>query len=144
METLDMGRVLTEATIENLKELWEAERGLIPKEKVRRIHVEDALVDTDATALALPKRYIEQLSLVKKGERRSTSAQGVFMVPMYETVKLTIMGRDMPLDVMEVPDEIPVLIAQIPLEMFDLVVDPQGRRLIGNPAHGGEQTLEMY
>ncbi len=66
------------------------------------------------------------------------------MVPMYETVKLTIMGRDMPLDVMEVSDEIPVLIGQIPLEMFDLVVDPQGRRLIGNPAHGGEQTLEMY
>jgi hypothetical protein len=28
--------------------------------------------------------------------------------------------------------------------MFDLVIDLQGRRLIGNPAHGGEQTLELY
>ena len=144
METTDMGRVLTEATIENLKDVWDAERGLIPKENVRRVHVLDALVDTGATALALPKRYIQQLGLAKKGEKRSTSAQGVFMIPMYETVKLTIMGRDMPLDVMEVPDEIPVLIGQIPLEMFDLVVDLQGRRLIGNPAHDGEQTLELY
>jgi hypothetical protein len=144
MGTLDMGRVLTEATIDNLKDLWDVERGLIPKENVRRIHVEDALVANGATALALPKRYIAQLGLAQKGERRSTSAQGVFMVPMYETVKLTIMGRDMPLDVMEVPDEIPVLIGQIPLEMFDLVVDSHGRRLIGNPAHGGEQTLEKY
>jgi predicted aspartyl protease len=144
METLEMGRVLTEATIENLKDLWDAERGMIPNDKVRRLHVTDALVDTGATGLALPKRYIQQLGLAKKGEKRSTSAQGVFMVSIYESVRLTILGRDMPLDVLEVPDEIPVLIGQIPLEMFDLVVDPQGRCLIGNPAHGGEQTLELY
>ena len=144
METTDMGRVLTEATIENLKDLWAAERGLIPITEIRCVHVKDALVDTGATALALPKRYIEQLGLSKKGERRTTSAQGSFMIPIYEAVRLTIMGRDMPLDVMEVPDDIPVLIGQIPLEMFDLVVDPQSRRLIGNPAHGGVQTLELY
>jgi hypothetical protein len=39
-----MGRVLTEATIENLKDVWDAERGLLPPEKVRRITVPDALV----------------------------------------------------------------------------------------------------
>jgi hypothetical protein len=92
----------------------------------------------------LPKRYIAQLGLSRKGEKRTTSAQGSFMIPMYDAVRLTIMGRDMPLDVMEVPDDVPVLIGQIPLEMFDLVVDPQSRRLIGNPAHGGVQTLELY
>lgn len=26
----------------------------------------------------------------------------------------------------------------------DFVVDPLGRKLIGNPAHGGQQMLEMF
>jgi hypothetical protein len=42
------------------------------------------------------------------------------------------------------PDDCPVLIGQVPLEVLDFVVDPQGQRLIGNPAHGGEQILEIY
>jgi len=61
MGTETMGRVLTEATIENLKDLWDAERGLLPPEKVRRITVGDALVDTGATLLSLPTRLIRQL-----------------------------------------------------------------------------------
>ena len=47
------------------------------------------------------------------------------------------------LEVMEVPDSVAALIGQIPLEMQDLVVDLQGRRLIGNPAHNGERILEL-
>ena len=43
-------------------------------------------------------------------------------------------------DVIGIPNEVPVLVGQIPLEMMDLVVDLQGRRLIGNPAHGGERS----
>lgn len=45
---------------------------------------------------------------------------------------------------MEVPDGVPALIGQIPLEQLDFVVDPQGRQLIGNPAHDGEYILEMF
>jgi hypothetical protein len=37
-----------------------------------------------------------------------------------------------------------VLIGQVPLELLDFVVDPRAQKLIGNPAHGGEQMLEMY
>lgn len=44
---------------------------------------------------------------------------------------------------MEAPDAVPALIGQIPLEMMDFVVDLQTRCLIGNPAHGGEQVLEL-
>jgi hypothetical protein len=29
-------------------------------------------------------------------------------------------------------------------ETLDFVVDPSGGRLIGNPAHGGEQMFETY
>ncbi len=47
-------------------------------------------------------------------------------------------------DVTEVPDGVPVFIGQIPLDMFDLVVDLQACRLTGNPAQHGEQVLALY
>jgi hypothetical protein len=37
-----------------------------------------------------------------------------------------------------------VRIGQIPLGMLDLVGDVQGRRLAGNPAHGGEHILGLF
>jgi hypothetical protein len=40
-----MGRVLTEATIESLKDLWAVERGITPANQARRIIVSDALID---------------------------------------------------------------------------------------------------
>ena len=36
------------------------------------------------------------------------------------------------------------MIGQLPLESLDLVVNPQSRRLTGNPAHGGEHMVELY
>jgi predicted aspartyl protease len=139
-----MGRVLTEATIENLKDLWEVENGRLTPEQARRVAVADALVDTGATTLALPTRLIRELGLKKQYEKRSRASTGTTMVNVYEPVRLTIQDRYFSVDVMEVPDNVPVLIGQIPLEMLDFVVDPQGRRLIGNPAHGGEHVLELY
>jgi hypothetical protein len=63
---------------------------------------------------------------------------------VYEAVRLTIQGRSCEMDVMEVPDDVPVLIGQLPLERLDFVVDPGSGSLIGNPEHGGEYMLEAY
>lgn len=139
-----VGRVVTEATIENLKDLWDAERGQLAPDKVRRITVTDALADTGATMLALPTRLIQHLGLVPMYSRRITSSTGGGQAMVYEPVRLTIQGRYCNQDVMEVPDSVPVLIGQLPLENLDFVVDPQSRTLIGNPAHGGEHVLEAY
>ncbi len=144
MGTETMGRVLTEATIENLKDLWDAERGLVLPENVRRITVPDALVDTGATLLSLPTRLIRQLGLSPRRTRRVISSAGATEATVYEAVRLTIQDRDCTTDVIEVPDEVPVLIGQLPLENLDLVVDLRARRLTGNPAHGGEQVFELY
>ena len=35
-------------------------------------------------------------------------------------------------------------LSEVPLELLDLVIDPHGQRLTGNPAHGGEHVFEMY
>jgi predicted aspartyl protease len=144
METATMGRVLVEATIENLEDLWAVKRGLMAPDQVRRVTITDALADTGAAMLSLPTRLIRQLGLTKTGRRRVNSSLGIREADVYDAVRLTIQGRDCPLDVMEVPDTVPVLIGQIPLERLDLVVDLQSRRLTGNPAHGGEHIIEAY
>jgi hypothetical protein len=76
METQTMGRVTTEATIENLEDLWAVKQGLRPAEEVRRIVVPDALADTDATRLSLPTSLIRQLGLDRIGTKRVTSSIG--------------------------------------------------------------------
>jgi hypothetical protein len=63
METETTDRVTTEATIESLRDLWDAVRGWIPADEVRPVVVLDALVDTGATMLALPTLLIQQLGL---------------------------------------------------------------------------------
>lgn len=144
MEPDEMGRTVTEATIENLQDLWDAERGLMPSDQIRRVTVNDALVDTGATLLSLPARLIQQLGIKKHSTRRVTSSAGVVDAAMYDAVRLTIQGRDCTMDVIEVPDSVPVLIGQLPLEHLDFVVDPVSRRLIGNPAHGGQHMYELF
>ncbi len=140
-----MGRVLTEATIENLEDLWAEKQGLRPADHVRRVIVSDALVDTGATLLSLPTRLIQQLGLTPRHKKSVVSSNGaVNEATVYGTVRLTIQGRDCPTEAIEVPDNVPVLIGQIPLEYLDLVVDLRNRRLIPNPEHGGEHIIELY
>lgn len=139
-----MGRVLTEARIESLRDAWDVERGVMPADQARKITVTDALVDTGATALALPTSLIRQLGLTKRYEKQTRSAQGVFSMSVYDAVHLFVGDRDCVVEVMEVPDGTPVLIGQIPLEWMDYVVDARNQKLIGNPAHGGEWVLDMF
>jgi hypothetical protein len=62
---------------------------------------------------------------------------------VYNAVKLTIQDRSCTVDVMEVPDGVPALVGQIPLEAMDFVVDPVRQTVIGNPAHGGEAISDL-
>jgi clan AA aspartic protease len=144
MENGDMGRVLTEATVYNLHDLWDARLGKLPDDQVRKVTIKDALVDTGATTLAMPRSLIDQIGLSKLYEKTAVTAGGTRTMSVYGSVRVEIMGRDCATDVIEVPEGNPVLIGQIPLEMMDWVVDLQSRKLIGNPAHGGQQILEMY
>lgn len=59
MESSLMGKVLVSATIENLDDVFAVEKGTLVAGQVRWIEVTDALVDTSATMLSVPKRLIE-------------------------------------------------------------------------------------
>ncbi len=138
-----MGRVVVPAIIESLEDVYRMHRGEMPADQARRVEIAEALVDTGATGLSLPRRLVERLGLLPIRTRRAVTTAGVRDVPTYSAVKLTVQGRDCVCDVMEVDDACPVLIGQVPLELLDLVVDPGRRQLIGNPAHGGEHMMEL-
>ena len=139
-----MGKVLVAATFENVADLDNASKGRLPDADVRRVEVTDALVDTGATMLCMPKRLIQQLDLLPIRARAALTSAGNVTRQVYGAVRLTIQGRECTTDVSELPDDCPVLIGQIPLEALDFVVDLRGRRLIGNPAHGGEHMFDLF
>ncbi len=143
MEIVTSGKVVVAARLENLQDALQAEAGKLPPEKVRAVEVSDALVDTGATALSLPRRLVAQLGLWCLRKRMVRTAAGTLSFGVYEPVRLKVQGRECMVEVMELPDECPVLIGQVPLELLDFVVDPAGRQLIGNPEHGGEQMIDM-
>jgi predicted aspartyl protease len=144
MGTPTMGKVIVRATVENLKDQWAVETGALPADQARRVEVDDALVDTGATQLSMPRRLIQQLGLMPTRTRQARTTAGPTTVQVYEAVRLTVQGRDCLGDVAELPDDCPVLLGVLTLEQLDFVVDPVGQRLIGNPEHGGEQMIDLY
>jgi predicted aspartyl protease len=136
-----MGRVVVPAVVESLEDLYRVHRGELAAAQVRRVEVVDALMDTGATGLSLPRHLVQQLGLLPI--RRAVTTADIRDVPTYGAVRLTVQDRDCTCDVTEVDDACPVLIGQVPLELMDLVVDPGARLLIGNPAHGGEHMIEL-
>jgi predicted aspartyl protease len=139
-----MGKVLVSALIENVFDLYEVKQGRWTPDAVRRIDVTEALVDTGASTLCLPRRMVATLGLMPLRSRPARTGSGPTVFQVFGTVRLTVGGRDCTCDVVELPDDLPVLIGQVPLELLDFVVDPNGQCLIGNPAHGGEQVIEVY
>jgi predicted aspartyl protease len=140
-----MGRVTCEAKVVSVEDELRARRGEIPPSAVRAIHITDALVDTGASTLGLPTSMLRQLGLdTPVSTRRSRNRTGAYEVKLYGPVRLWIGDRDIALDAMEVADECPVLIGQIPLEHLQYVVDMPNHRLVPSPANGGQWVLDMF
>jgi len=138
-----MGRVTASVQIENVFDTYRVRQGDLMPEDIRRADVAEALVDTGATGLSLPKSMIQQLGLMPIRTRRAVTIDGIKEIATYGAVRLTLDGRDCVCDVSEISDDCPVLIGQVPLELMDFIVDPGRRKLIANPAHGGEHILEL-
>jgi clan AA aspartic protease len=137
-----MGKVTVQMRLTNWGDLFLLNRGL-SKKKPRQVEVE-ALVDTGATRLYLKPSVIKKLGLHRVDAVRSQTTNGEAVRFKYEPVQLELMGRKENFDVIEVPETVPNLLGQVPLEVLDFVVDPKGQKLISNPAHGGEQMIEEF
>lgn len=132
------------ARIENLADLYDVQKKRVSPGQLRAIEVPDALVETGATLLSLPRRFIEQLGLNRQRTHRARTDAGIISFGIYDAVRLTVQKRNCVTEVAEVSDDCPVIIGQIPLESLDFVIDPKGQKLIGNPDHGGEQMIDLF
>lgn len=124
-----MGQVFVRAKIENLSDVDTHKRGLIPLEQVRAVEVPDALVDTAISGLLLPKRLIAQLGLRHYRTRHGAEVGTAMPMAMPSAVWLSIDGRGCAMDVVEVADDEPVSIGELPLRALGLVLDQDGGRL---------------
>jgi clan AA aspartic protease len=137
-----MGKIFVKIKLTNLKDAFLKAAGA-RKAGPRAVEVQ-ALVDTGATRLYLKPSVIKKLGLMRTDTVRSQTTNGDVIRYKYEPVALELMGRRENFDVVEIPENVPNLLGQVPLEVLDLVVDSRGQRLIPNPAHGGEQMTEEF
>jgi predicted aspartyl protease len=138
-----MGKVIVAATLENLDDVSAFRKGALPVEKVRRVEVADALIDSGASGLLVPSRLVRLLGLDAIRSRTARTIMGSTSLQVYRAVQLTIQGRDCISDVTEISDNLPVIVGQVPLELMDWVIDMKGQRLIGNPEHGGQDMIDV-
>ncbi len=127
----------TSIELANRTELILAESGIIKREEVRRVTVDNAIVDTGATRLSLPKTLIEQLGLTPVGSRKARTTNGIVDRIIYSEVRFTVLERSGTIEVTDVPDNVPVLVGHMILEMLDLCLDIK-KGLIYNPDHDDE------
>ena len=83
----------TKIELTNLTDLNLADAGVINPKEVRRATIENALVDTGATRLSLPKPLIEQLGLTPVGVTRAMTANGITDRTIYSVVEFTVLER---------------------------------------------------
>jgi hypothetical protein len=144
MARVTKGTVLTSALIENDFDLVDAAEGRITDGQVHRIEIANARVDESETYLCIPRRLLEQLTPGKSSMGRDRTPEGTVTFPTYGPVLLTVQDRDCHIDVKEVAEDRGVLLGFVALGVLDLVVDPVGPRLVGNPDHDGKFMIDMF
>lgn len=135
-------RHTAEIKLANLRDLFLVQTGAMDPEDVRRLTIEDALVDTGATRLCLPTSLIEHLGLTPVSMRTARTAAGIVERTVYSEVEYTLLERSSTIRVTNLPEGSPVLIGHMVLEELDLCVDMK-RGLIYNPAHGDDWIEEQ-
>ena len=104
----------------------------------------EAVVDTGATMVVLPKDIVEALELRKVREVKVRYANNkVETKPIYGVVTIELKGRSANLDVLVEEKGSQPLIGQVLLELLDLVIEPKTRKLIPNPASPEMPMMEI-
>ena len=139
----EMGKVITQIKVQNWEDIARLASG--DTEKLPRSFEGEAIVDSGAVHLYLRTSVIQQLGLRPTRTWTSRTMSNIVEARrVYSPVDLEIMGRSGTFDVVKLPDELPNVVGQIPLEFMDWVIDMGAHRLTGNPEHGGEWIDEEY
>jgi predicted aspartyl protease len=129
-----MGQVNTRIRVTNWLDLEKVALG--ERSEPPRTSEVDALVDTGAVRFYLRASIVKHLGLrpIRSITSRTMADINVERT-VFSPVDLEIQGRAGTFEVVEVPDSLPNVVGQIPLEQLDWIVDPGRRRLIANPEH---------
>jgi predicted aspartyl protease len=136
-----VGQIRTTITLENSVDLESVERGELTPDKVRRVTVDDVLVDTGANHLALPGKIIERLGLRVRREVDVETAAGFRKARIFRGVELTVGSRSGTFDCLELPGGETVLLGVLPLEELGIELDLQNHRIIILPDRGRDTYL---
>lgn len=138
-----MGKVIARIKVENWLDSELIKAG-VRKEKPHCVET-DARVDTGAVKFYLKSSVIKELGLHPVGEVRSrTMSNRSEARTVFSPVALEIQGRTGRFDVVEIPDALPNIIGQIPLEDLDWVVDCRNQKLIPNPEHKNGELADEF
>jgi hypothetical protein len=138
-----MGKVITMIKVVNWEDLALLAAGA-RKDKPRALET-NAIVDTGAVKLYLKSAIIHELGLRPIGEVKSrTMSNRSESRTVFSPVALEIQGRTGRFDVVEIPDSLPNIIGQIPLEDLDWVVDCRNQKLIPNPEHKNGELADEF
>jgi predicted aspartyl protease len=141
--TDNMGKVITPIKVANWFDLESLAAGT-RKEKPRALET-NALVDTGAAKFYLKSSLIRELGLRPVGEIQTrTMSNRSESRRVFSPVALEIEGRTGRFDVVEISDELPNIVGQIPLEDLDWVVDSRNQRLIANPEHKNGELADEF
>lgn len=132
----------TRIELANLDDLALVRADIMNLEDVRRLTVENALVDTGATGLCLPAPLINQLGLTPLRKIQAETANGIVTRTIYSEVEYTVLERSDSIRVTDLPNGMPVLLGHMILEALDLCVDMK-KGLIHNPAHDGAWMIKI-
>ncbi len=124
-----MGKITTEITVTNNEDLILRKADVISDEEVRSVRVPNVLIDTGATTLCLPQKYINQLGLSDVRTVAVKTATGVSEAHIYQNVKLQLGAREAIVECVELPDEADPLLGVIPLEMMGIELDLQKQQI---------------
>ena len=124
-----MGEIRADVALENTGDRDYFQRGHGRESEIRRSTV-DAVVDTGAVALVLPRNVVERLGLKERGKAFVTCAgERREERPLAGPVTVRIGNRSMSTDCVVGPPLSEPLIGQIVLEALDLIADCSNRTL---------------
>jgi len=118
-----VGHVRVTIIVANRADQVLVERGLMNAGEAHAVTLDDVMIDTGATQLALPIDIIERLGLAVRREIVARTAAGPRTIRQFRDVELTVMGRSGTFDCVEVPQGSSCLLGVIPMETLGLEPD---------------------
>ena len=138
-----MGEIIVEIELENPEDRYDARKGRIAEDAVRRETIR-AVADTGAVMLALPEDVVQRLGLPTVSTIATTYADGRRgVLPVAGTLTIRIGDRWMPTNCVVLPEGAEALVGQLVMEALDLIADCVNQTLGPRPESPDRPLLRV-